>query len=149
MSDIKLFWDNRSATADIAIVNGDIVMDDGMETAVILSLFTDRRAPADAAIPDGTEDRRGWWGDGFQDVDGDEDGSLLWLLDRSKIMPETLALLKDYSQQALAWMIKDGVAKSIDITVVRTDISSAGIGIAINKPDGTTTRYDYIWDSLK
>lgn len=41
--------------------NGDLVNGDDLQTAMIISLFTDRVARDDDDI-DG-EDRRGWWGD--------------------------------------------------------------------------------------
>ena len=88
MSDIGLFWDRDSA--DFAIEANDLATDDGLETAVSLSLFTDRRAEDGDALPSGDADRRGWWGDDFPAVDGDRMGSRLWLLARSKQTPDVL-----------------------------------------------------------
>ena len=51
----------------------------GLRSAVLISLFTDRRAePGD--VPEG-EDPRGWWADVLGE-EGDRIGSRLWLIDR-------------------------------------------------------------------
>lgn len=145
MSDIRLSFDNASGQFDITLSGGDIVVDDGLETAVIVSFFTDRHAGDGDAIPDGGDDLRGWWGDAFPDVPGDLDGSREWLLERAKIVPETLRLLEDFSREALAWMVRDGVAKSVMVEAGRLDTTSAGRQVTIKRPDGTATTYDYVW----
>ena len=64
--------------------------------AVLISLFTWRRANADDDLPG--NDRMGWWGDSHPPVDNDRIGSRLWLLSRAKIVPETLARAKAYAE---------------------------------------------------
>ena len=61
MSDLKLTWNEWGA--DAAVEGHDLALEDGMATAVILSLFLDARARADDALPDGGTDRRGFWAD--------------------------------------------------------------------------------------
>lgn len=60
MSDISSFWDIERLVAEWREGNGDLVNGDDLQTAMIISLFTDRVARDDDDI-DG-EDRRGWWG---------------------------------------------------------------------------------------
>lgn len=149
MSDIALRWNNETQTADILMDGPDLVMDDGMETAVILSLFTDARAAKDDQIPDGSDDRRGFWGDAFDDAGEGLSGSRLWLLERCTITAENLRRWKDYAQEALAWMLRIGVAKSIDVAVVRIDVSAVSAEIKIYKPNGKLVTFNYIWKALK
>jgi len=54
---------------------------DPLARAVIISLFTWRRANPDDVLPAG-DDRQGWFGDTFAEVRGDRIGSRLWLLSR-------------------------------------------------------------------
>lgn len=147
MSDIGLFWDLGSA--DFAIEANDLATDDGLETAVSLSLFTDRRAEDGDALPSGDADRRGWWGDDFPAVDGDRMGSRLWLLARSKQTPDVLERAREYAREALAWLVEDGVAASVDATaeVVRTGF--LGLTVTVYRPSGQSTRfrYDYNWEA--
>ena len=69
---------------DLATANNDLVGEDGFRTAVLISLFTDKRVEL-AELPAGETDRRGWVGDLLSDIEGDEIGSKLWLLERSNL----------------------------------------------------------------
>lgn len=44
--DARIIWDDWGG--DLAIISGDVLLTDGLETAVILSLFLDARARDDA-----------------------------------------------------------------------------------------------------
>jgi phage gp46-like protein len=123
----------------------DLLSDEGLETAVILSLFTDRRLPDGRAPNDGTNDPRGWWGD-IGDDDGVQIGSHLWLLWREKVLPQTVANAITYCREALQWMIDDGIAVSVDVIGERAGLYQISIGIAILRPTGETLRYAYLWD---
>ena len=110
MADVALIWDPVNGRADFAIQNGDLVMDSGLQTAVIISLFCDRSA-----------DRRGWWADtplpGVSDPAGGIDltGSRLWLLARALQTQDTLNKAQAYARECLQWMITDGIAGSIEV----------------------------------
>lgn len=149
--DLALLWDPTRLAADIAIANGDLAADDGLQTAVILSLFTNRPARADDVTPDGTTDRGGWWGDSLSDIDGDHYGSRLWLLRRTKLTDETLRKAKEYAEEALAWLLEDQVASEVTVAVSRLSQLTDGLGFAvfITRPNGPARqRYDYVWRSV-
>jgi phage gp46-like protein len=97
---------------DVDIVGGDLLADNGMRTAVLISLFTDRVANADDVIPDGTGNRRGYWADAYSET-GDRLGSRLWLLGRELETTATLIAAAEYADEALAWLMVDGVARSV------------------------------------
>lgn len=62
MADIAIVWDQGCGSLQL---NGaDLLTDDSLLTAVLISLFTDRRALASDEIPDGTRDA----GDGGETV---------------------------------------------------------------------------------
>lgn len=74
--DIALLWDNANERGDIALALPDLLADDGLTTAIVISLFCDRQALPDDTLPDdatgpfgtgvrGRGDRRGWWGDWY------------------------------------------------------------------------------------
>jgi len=141
--DIKLFLTKGvSSTADVVMGDREIIREPGLETAVILSLFTDRRAEADDIVPDGTDDRRGWWADALGEVD-DVDGSRLWLDTRMKALPATTVSIEGHVQEALQWMIEDGVAKEVNVVVARISAVEINIQVSIVRPDGTTERFRY------
>ena len=119
MTDLALIWDQENIRGDLTVLYGDLATDDGLRTSVIISLLTDRLADADAAIPDGTNDRRGWWGDLPLDTADDPPapdfiGSQLWLLAREKQLPEVARRAEHYAREALQWMLDGDVATRID-----------------------------------
>jgi len=98
----------------------DLETDEGLETSVIISLFTDKRAEKDDILPDESNlDRRGWWGDLISNFENDQIGSKLWLLNREKTETTVLVRAKKYVEEALQWMIDDGVAMKIETDVER------------------------------
>lgn len=121
----------------------DLLSDEGLETAVLLSLFSDGRATSPS--PDGSDDPRGWWGD-LGDADGVQLGSLIWTLFREKVLPSTVALAIDYCRRALRWMIDDGIAAAINVTGERGGLYQVSLKIEIIKPSGDVLRYSYLWD---
>jgi phage gp46-like protein len=143
--DVLIQWDNNNAVGDWTVAQGDVQTGQDLETACLVSLFSDAPATPDFVPTDGSSDRRGWWADPYSDRPL---GSNLWQLERAKKTRDTLATARRYAQQALQWLIDDGVAKQV---VVNTSwVGSAGstllgIGIAIVKPDGSLTRFAFGW----
>lgn len=144
MSDLSIEWDNDLQTGDLVFSSNDLELDNGLKTAVYISLFTDQRAAKDDAIPDTLgKSRRGWWGDQVGDIFGYQIGSKLWLLERAKITDETLALAVKYVEDALQWMIDDGIVASIDVIAEKLQTDILGIKITIMKQDGTTSNFTF------
>lgn len=128
----------------------DLEADETLETSVIVSLFTDKRAALTDPLPAGETFRRGWWGDTFAALDGDEIGSHLWLLSREKATQETLNQAKEYSLEALAWLIDDGIAENVQVTTfwVNKIAGVMGITVEITKMTGSKERFNLIWNRL-
>jgi phage gp46-like protein len=150
MSDIKTVYDPTSATFDWQLENGQLSMDDTPSTAVILSMFTDRRAEESDEIPDGSDDRRGWWGDTFPEKPGDVYGSRLWLYARNKDHPATLEVVREAAEQACAWLTDDGVAARVEAEAARLRSGVLSLTVAITRPDRTRTdiRFADLWEAL-
>lgn len=129
MSDIALVWDEARATSSFVVENNDLATDDGLRTAVILSLFLDREADSVSQVTDGSGWKRGWWGDAYAPEPGDKIGSLLWLLDRSTNNPKVLPAAESYASNSLQWLLDDKVALSVD---VGAEFLSGGAGLALN-----------------
>jgi phage gp46-like protein len=150
LGDLALTWDSKRGVADLVMIDADLASDLGLTTAILLSLMLDRRAEDDDQPPSGDpNDRRGWWADEFSAVEGDRIGSRLWLLDRSKRTNNVARLAKEYSLEALAWLLADGVAESVD---VETENQGAAllIAVSVTRPgrDVFTVRYAHVWESM-
>ena len=143
--DIRMTYDNISQAGDFVVTKGDLVTDRDLETAVLISLFTDRRASDDDVVPDGTDDRRGCWMDALSEIPL---GSRIWLLNREKVIPPTVAALKEYIEEALQWLLDQHIARAVTVTCSpdsRKHQILAEIDIARN---GQNRRYQYVWRQL-
>lgn len=138
-------WDSDAAMGDWALAPAaDPVNPGGLDStgqiasAVILSLFTDRRAP-EGWRPD-VADRRGWWGDGVQPdgVPVEPIGSWLWLLKNESVSPAIVAAARTYAEQALAWIVRDRVAARIDVAsgIINNPERGVWLDIAVIGRDG-------------
>jgi len=148
--DIDTVWDNENGTGDYRMAGADLQRGHDLYTAILISLFTDRLAAADDVIPDGSADRRGWWGDALPagSIFGDQPvaiGSRLWLLDRSKLSTDVAIAAKFYVTEALQWMIDDGVVAAFDIATEIVRPSQLRIRIVAFKTLGFKTAGKFAW----
>ena len=125
---------------------------DPLVRAVVLSLFTWRRANADDALPNPRGSRMGWWGDSFPPAPNDRIGSRLWLLSRSKLMDTTVQQAQDYAREALRWLVDDGVAARVEVRAERQGLETLALGCSIFERDGTlrtVIRFPDLWNLLR
>lgn len=153
MTDLALRFDADAWSADLTLVDGALATDDGLTTAVIISLFTDARARPDDPIREG-EDPRGWWGDAFNADPADRIGSRLWQLARAKVTETTATRARDIVREALAWLTDDGIASAVEITTDAIGPTAArpsgaiAISVTIQRPGGPARqRFDFLWDA--
>jgi len=132
---------------DLVLFGFDLERDDGLETAVIISLFTDRRASAEQIpLEYEQDDLRGYWGDLTNGSATDQTGSLLWLLAREKELPQTLSRAEQYCRDALAWMVDDLVATTIEVAASYHSRGVMLLVIDIYRPTGPAVRYRYNYE---
>ena len=150
MSDVRTIFVDISKGAGYALDALGLVADDGLQTAVILSLFTDRRANADDVLPGDPADQRGWWADAYPMLPGDKIGSRLWLLNREKQLARVLSRAQEYAREALQWMIDDGVASSVVCSAQIVRMGLLGLNIAVMPPAANTPQYykfELLWSN--
>lgn len=139
MPDITIAWSAADGRGDWTLAaGGDLDTGDDLANAVLLSLFTDRPALPDDVLPDGTTDRRGWWGD--RDL-----GSRLWLLERAKQTEETRRRAEDYATEALQWLIDDGVVARFAVTAEWQRRGFLGLRIIAYRRDGSAVALTASW----
>jgi phage gp46-like protein len=139
--DLALNYNPQLQAFDLAIGGADLVSEDTLASAVLVSLLCDRLAATYEVKPG--EDRRGWWADAYAD-NQHQTGSRLWLLEREKQLPGVVLRCKQYCEEALQWFIEDGLAKAITVTVFvpRSGWLAALIKFEIN--DGARTlRFEF------
>lgn len=165
MSDIASFMIRDEKTGDMRVdwlMDGaDLANEDGLASAVLISLFTDRLAEADDLVPGaapsdraGPPDRRGWWGDMPADPSASSGppvltGSRFWLRAGWPANAQTLRRIELDAREALKWLVDDGVAQNIDISTqwAERDVIALSVVISQRAASGRTRlfEFDYVW----
>jgi phage gp46-like protein len=124
--------------------NGMLASGHDIKTAVIISLFSDRRALDDDPLPDPGAPRRGWWGDA---LNARPIGSRLWLLDREKQHSEVVARAREYAVEALAWLKDEGIAARIEVEAFIVARGVLGLSISVFRADSAPARFrfEFAW----
>lgn len=118
--DLALVFNQQQGAFDIALDGTDLAADKSLASSVLVSLMADRLAEAYEVRPG--EDRRGWWADSFA-ADNHRTGSRLWLLEREKHLPSVMVRCKQYCEEALSWLVEDGLADKVTVAVFAPKMS--------------------------
>lgn len=140
---IAVAHDPSLGEGDVAYVDGQLVEGADLATAVYLSLFLDAPAGPDDDVP-ADASRGGFWFDGFA---GDDDvtGSRLWLLRRAKATKDAARRAKEAADEALAWLIRDGLASRVETETEIVELDSRGeravaLSVVLVPPNSRSTR---------
>ena len=141
--DILFGYDSIKGCSDVHLDIFDLKRDSGFETAVLISLFTDKRAEDSDKLPNNQIDRRGWWADNNL-------GSKLWLIEREKLLNEAKTKAEQYSKEALQWLIEEGIAETVltEAVLVRGE-TALTLNIQIIQKSGEPIyfKYYYNWEA--
>lgn len=107
MSDAAVVW--GPGGGDLAIEDGDLVADDGLASAVLISLFSDARLDGGSLLEGA--DPRGWWGEAA----GERYGSLLWTLEREKTTEDLPVRVEEAARAALLWLVEGGYVEELEL----------------------------------
>ena len=116
--DIKFKQDTNNDW-DIDFADGDFEMTNGLDTALYLSVFGEKRASA-SQVTEPTL-RRGHFTNEFSNIEGYEVGCLLWLYTKQAANTErNLSLAQDAVIDGLKWMIEDKIISETKVIATRT-----------------------------
>jgi phage gp46-like protein len=158
-----LLWDTRWTQDNLAEAKVDWVLagpnaagnafglaaDNALNTAILLSLFTWRRATDYDKLPSGN-DPMGWWGDTV-DLDEYEQplGSRLWLLQRATLNAATARLAEDYAREALQPLINQGAVARFECAASFDQVSGVlALAVDAYSQNGTkiySQRFTKLW----
>ena len=138
-------WPDK-VPADISTEGATLQRDEGLETAVLVSVFSDTRADNADPLPDQGDEPRGWWG---SELLGIPLGSKLWLLSRSKLTSQTMEQARQYIADSLAWMVQDGMVDQVEVAAGRAqgDVNRAEFKVNLIRTKGlqVSFRFFYNW----
>jgi len=129
--------------------SGDFLTADAFDTAILVSLFCDRRAEASEVAEESL--RRGWIGN----TPDFEIGSKLWLFYQNRLTRTTRNGIVSAAQEALQWMVNDSipasgttVADSVSATATLEAGGTIRLNITIERPSSRTAkRYYDLWSA--
>jgi phage gp46-like protein len=123
--------------------DGDILTDDFFDTALLMSLFCERRATADE-MPQ-SELRRGWIGN--EETPDFEIGSKLWLYEQARATLTTFRGIETVVLNGLQWFIDDGLIVN---NLAKVSLNNGAITLeTISERFGSTVdkRFFKLWDN--
>jgi phage gp46-like protein len=145
---INLYYENDLDKQSFGLCDISFTRGNTLTSAVLMSIFSWRRGAKEEV--DDELLRYGWWADASNSR---KLGSKLWLLRRVSITPAIMQRAKEYIEEALQWMIDDGICKTITATVQRTSKmpDAIQVRIVIYKNDGTQQieTFDQLWRELE
>lgn len=150
-------WTDFSSPTGVPVKSADMLatyalqVEDTLQTAIILSLFTDKRAGPDDRLPLNETNRRGWAGDEFIadtfSPGRDDWGTLLWLCYTTKVTGDIPAFAEFTCKEGLAWLVRDGIASRVSVTAewIGPGADRLAVRPQIYKPDQVSPVYDVLW----
>lgn len=142
MQDV-LLQKNSEGYYDLVIEDGTIKGVDGMETAILVSLFTDARASAER-VQDPLM-RRGWIGNILSPNLERELGSVLWLADTARVNQDTLNFFKAEVKNAFQNMIDKKILSQLNVVSTIIDSKTIQVAIKFINSGDETERYSILW----
>lgn len=133
---------NADQEGDLVYRDGTLLEGSPIQTAAYLSLFTDAPARESDPAPEGSE-RRGYWADAFAQ-DESPWGSRLWLVSFMTVQ-EALAFAPGAAEEALAWMVREGLASSVSATAERHE-DHMRLTVTIQRPGEIAPSLLGVWD---
>lgn len=106
---------------------------EGMTHAVLQSVYNYAESTHNDRARMNSKERGGTWSQEWVEVVGSRD----WTLKRTKLTDETLSVAKRFYEEALAWLINDGYARAIQVSVWRERSNQMGRNVKITLLDGS------------
>lgn len=123
---------------------GDILTVDAFDTAIIVSLLSDRRANQSEVAT--AHLRRGWIGN--ERTPGIEMGSKIWLYEQSRLTRSVLNGVTDAASQALNWLVEQGYADRIESVETFATAFGMRLEAVIRRPNSEVEkRFFELWQN--
>lgn len=145
MSQDVLLQKNEDGVFDLVPEGTDFKSTNGLETAILLSLFTNARA-SQGEVPESSR-RQGWSGNILTQNENYELGGELWTLDQARLDQVTENRVKNFARNSLAWLINDRIAETINVELERRNNRAVFVVIELFRAKNLIARYITLWRS--
>lgn len=114
-------------------ISEPITSKQGMTHAVLQSAHNYAESTQNDRARMSSKERGGCWSHELINTVGSRD----WTLKRAKLTDETLSLAKRFYEEALAWLVTDGHATAVEVSVWREKPNQMGRTVMITLVDGS------------
>ena len=150
MGDIRIVWDPVTGTGDFNMLGNGLELGHDLETASLISMFTDAQADPGDIVYD--TDPHGTWIDTYaaledpalRAIPNDRMGSKIWQVFARPRTQDTLNWLWDEVIRCHGWMIVDGVASAVEADTFFTGPGGIGVRVTITA-NGRANVFSYVW----
>lgn len=124
--------------------DGDLLTDDFMDTALLMSIYCEQRASA-SEIPQ-PERRRGWIGN--ESTPGFQIGSKIWLYEQARATRTTINGIKTAAENGLLWLINENALIDYTVEVGITNESQFFVNIVLFRSRSQTdNKFFTLWEN--
>ena len=142
MSDLALYRrEDGCYDLDFNGAVGDLLTTNTLENAVVISIGTYARERKLGKVANLKPVIGGWWGDALSEKGNL--GGYLYEAFPGKLTDVTARSVENLVNESLAWMVEDGVAKSVSCKAEVADEETMNVTITIQRPDGNDDAYAY------
>lgn len=136
---------NSAGIYDLSLDDsGDIFTENFFDTAILMSLYCERRALASEM--QASHLRRGWIGN--ESTPDFEIGSKLWLYEQARLTRVILNSINSVAKASLQWLIDDGIAQRVTASSLLGENNNIEIEITIMRPNSKIEkRYFDLWEN--
>ncbi|WED23501.1 phage GP46 family protein [Vibrio sp. JC009] len=118
---------------NLSALTAPVVTKEGMTHAILQSIYNHSESTQNDRSRMKEDERGGSWSNELLTIVGSRD----WTLKREKVTPQTLSLAKRFYEEALAWLISEGHAKAIEVSVWEEKPNQMGRNVTITLVDGS------------
>ncbi|WP_418114380.1 phage GP46 family protein [Vibrio scophthalmi] len=112
-------------------ITAPISAKEGMKHAILQSIHNHGESTQNDRARMNKNERGGTWSDELLKVVGSRD----WTLKREKLTRQTLSLAKRFYEESLSWLVTDGYAKSVEVSVWEAKPTVMGRNVLITLID--------------
>jgi phage gp46-like protein len=135
---LALVWNNEKGHADLAVAGGRLMTDPGIETLILILLFTDKRDDVDKS-----GDPRGWWATKLVSPENMEWGSKIWVARRGNVTRETAEKIRREAKDALQPLVAWGYVAEADAKAEFNDENRLVLTVVLTKPGGEPQTHQF------
>jgi phage gp46-like protein len=142
MADLKL--KQEAGDFKISFTNGDFTTTQGLDTALQMSTFCEQRDTS-IEVP---EQRGGWWGNELHDIEGFEQGSLIWTQYQSNISELEADQAESSLRDSHRWLVEDRIASEVVVNseVVNNNKITSAVEVLRNNNKEEAQFFD-LWEN--